>query len=131
MTTPPAAALETIGTELRRIGARLDGAAAARADAAAVVVRPALQLLADTAQGIELRQAKTPPSARTVPVLPAAALADQVAVLGHDLVAAATACTGGTDGGPDPAVWSGGTRAPLGEVLAAVSADLTALRRAL
>lgn len=72
------------------------------------------QNLADAAAGIEARDAATPPPARVVPALSVFAIADQVAVTAHDLRAAAAGLA------PEVAVWWGGARTPLQDVLEAL-----------
>ena len=53
--------------------------------------RAAAQLLADAAADLEAAVAGVPPERRMLPVLPDLAVGDQVAVTGHDLLAALAA----------------------------------------
>jgi len=106
--TEPRARIEV---ELRRIGDRLIGASPAEAEQHAPAVRDVLQHLADAAARIEAND--EPAERRTVPELPVTALGDQLAVLGTDLLVAASGRPG-----HDP-------------LLLEVADRLTALRRTL
>jgi hypothetical protein len=84
--------------------------------------RELAQALADAAAGVEGRHDPAPPASRPVPVLSVFAVADQVAVTGHDLAAAGA----GLD--PATAVWSDGVRQPLQDVLKALAARVEGVR---
>ncbi|MBA3618713.1 MAG: hypothetical protein H0W56_03810 [Acidothermales bacterium] len=86
--------------------------------------RLAAQLLADTAQGIEERDGSAAPSWRTVPSLPDHVVGEQVAVTGHDLLAALSGLA------LDVPVWTRQGRRPATEVLAEAAASLRTLKLA-
>ena len=92
-----------------------------RADAARLVA----QRLVEAAQGLELRAEPGEPRWRRLPVLADAAVADQLAVAGHDLLEEMERC------GPDAPVWAPGTRRTAREVVSAAAATLAATRRAI
>jgi hypothetical protein len=87
--------------------------------------RSVAQTLAVAAQGIEDRGLAEEPHWRSVPALSDLTVGDQVAVTGHDLLAALEASA------PDEEVWTPGTRRTAGEVVADATAQLAALRRLL
>ncbi len=83
------------------------------------------QRLADTAAGVEDREAPAPPESRAVPWLGPFVVAHQVAVTGADLLAAGV----GLDA--RVAVWAEASRRDLGVVLADCAALLREFRRRL
>jgi hypothetical protein len=99
--------------ESRLSGGGPDGRTVARAG------HEVAQRLADTAAGVEHRQAPTPPELRAVPWLGPFVVAHQVAVTGADLLAAGV----GLDA--SVGVWVDASRHDLGAALA----DCTALLR--
>ena len=118
--------------DLLRVGDRMSGLSAAqlaapvppygsRADAA----RRAAGVLSVAAQGVEARAGEREPAWRPLPVLADFAVADQVAVVGHDLAQAVS------DVDPGTVVWApGGPRSAL-EVLTDAAEVLAATRRLL
>lgn len=126
--------LETaeLAADVRRVADRLRSLSQARLAAAlpphpsrAAAARAVAQVLADAAQGIEERTAAGEPTWRVVPELSDFAVGDQLAVTGHDLLAAA-------DGLPvDAQVWTRAGRRPVGEVVGDAAGRLAELRRAL
>jgi hypothetical protein len=107
--------------------------------------RALAQVLADAAQAIEERGSGAEPRRRVLPVGSDFAVGDQVAVTGHDLLAALPAPipsgvpapipSGGDHAvpavGPEETVWAGGTRRTAREVIDDAAAQLAALRRLL
>ena len=104
----------TLGPVLLDTADRLRRLPESRLNKVAPAGRGLAQNLADAAAGIEARDAATPPPARVVPALSVFAIADQVAVTAHDLRAAAAGLA------PEVAVWWGGARTPLQDVLEAL-----------
>jgi hypothetical protein len=88
--------------------------------------RRAAQLLAECAQGAEERGRERAPAWREVPRLPDHVVGDQVAVTGHDAVAALRAV-----GDAATPVWSRAGRRPAGEVAAEVLAAMRETRLAI
>ncbi len=119
-----AADVERLADRLRRLSpARLSQPLppyGTRADAG----RFAAQLLADAAQGIEERDGSAAPRWRTVPSLPDHVVGEQVAVTGHDLLAALHGLA------PDLPVWTQQGRRPATEVLAEAADSLRTLKLA-
>lgn len=97
----------------------------ARLTGRAEIARSLSATLAVAAQGIEEAASPSEPAWRAVPAVGIFALGDQVAVLGHDLLAAATGRYGS-----EPA-WTPSGRRPLEDVLAAVRSALDDAREAL
>lgn len=83
------------------------------------------QALAEAAQGFEERAAALPPVWRVLPDAGVLALGDQVAVTGHDVVAAAA------EVGPGEPVWSRAGRRSRDDVLSGLVGAVRALRQAL
>lgn len=146
MSQDPAVSLpvvrEELAADVRRVADRLRGLSQARlAEAAtphasrAVGARRAAQALADAAQGIEERAGAGEPTWRHVPELTDFAVGDQVAVTGHDLLAALDEALGGapdaTPAEPAVQVWTRGGRSSLAEVVRGAAAQLADLRRSL
>lgn len=94
---------------------------ASRASAA----RDVAQQLAEAAQGLEQRTAAQEPPWRQLPVLEDGAVADQVAVVGHDLLGELDRCR------PEDEVWTPATRRTAREVVSAAAEALTTTRRAI
>jgi hypothetical protein len=94
-------------------------------DSRAAAARAAAQVLADTAAGLEARADPDPPAWRDLPELNDFAAGDQVAVTGHDLVAAAH------EVGPADSAWSRHGRRTARELLDAAVDALADLRRLL
>jgi hypothetical protein len=115
--------VDRLADRLRNLSqARLSAAAPPHATRAAAA-RAAAQTLADAAAGLEARQDTTGPTWRTLPDLGDFAVGDQLAVIGHDLLAAAQIT------GPDDDAWSHHGRRTAHEVLAEAADALTTLRR--
>jgi hypothetical protein len=121
-----------LARDVDRVADRLRGLSQARlaADASphasrAEAARAAAQALADASAGLEAGLDSDPPTWRELPRLDDFAIGDQVAVTGHDLVAAAAS------GQPQDEVWTRNGRRTAHEVLAAAVAALVALRHAL
>ncbi|MGH8868815.1 MAG: hypothetical protein ACRDYU_12540 [Actinomycetes bacterium] len=85
----------------------------------------AAQVLADLAHGVEDRNDPSAPRWREVPRLSDASIGDQVAVTGHDAVAAVA----GTP--PEAEVWTRAGRSPVSEAVADALAELRTLRLAI
>lgn len=91
----------------------------------AVAALDLAQQLAEAAQGIESRAVPTAPGWRVVPELGVFALGDQIAVTGHDLVAAASDVVG------EDLVWTRAGRRTASEVVEEQTQAVRALRQAL
>ncbi|MDQ1624647.1 MAG: hypothetical protein QOJ49_145 [Actinomycetota bacterium] len=125
---------DALSAEVERTADRLRSLSEARLAAAvppyasrAGAGRAAAQALAVAAQGIEERAGDAPPRWRTVPELSDFAVGDQVAVTGHDLLAALAE---GPAAAAEP-VWSPGGPRPIGAVVAEAAELLAAVRRLL
>jgi hypothetical protein len=123
---------ESIETDVRRVADRLRSLSAARlagagasSPAPAEAGREIAQALADAALGVEERRREQPPRPRALPVLGDFAVGDQVAVTGHDLVAALDEVD------PHDLVWSGPDRVPAAVLAHRVGSALAQLRRRL
>ncbi|KWW99133.1 hypothetical protein LI90_767 [Carbonactinospora thermoautotrophica] len=116
--------LEKLAAEIRRVSGRLRSMPLARlTDDRVSAVRRVIQLLAELAQGAEERAADGPPRWRTVPALGRHALGDQLAVVGHDLVAALRELR------PSDQVWlPAAGRGPAAEALALAQDRLRELK---
>jgi len=121
-----------LARDVDRVADRLRGLSQARlaADACphasrAEAARAAAQALADASAGLEAGPDPDPPTWRGLPRLDDFAIGDQVAVTGHDLVAAAASSA------PGDRAWTRDGRRTAHEVLAAAVAALVALRHAL
>lgn len=129
----PADSRAALERELRRVDDRLRSLALKRLSAplprqqvsVAQATWTLAQLLADAAAGIESRSEPHPPAPRALPTLREHALADQLAVVGTDVVLAAAGLA------DDVEVWDHAVRRPLVEVLAAAAEAVVALRRVL
>jgi hypothetical protein len=133
---PPVATWAELCRELARdvdrVADRLRGLSQARLSAAtpphgsrAEAARATAQLLADASAGFEASGDPGAPAWRQLPALGDFAVGEQVAVTGHDLVAAAHRAAA------QDAVWARAGRRTAHEVLAAASDALAELRRAL
>lgn len=123
---------EAIAADLRRATERLRGLSQAQLSAPAPphasraeAGRATAQQLAETAQGIAARDDDAEPHWRALPVLGDFTVGDQLAVVGHDLVAELAGC------GPDVDVWARGSRRTAREAVTAAAATLAATRRLL
>jgi len=124
------ALLLELGRDIERVADRLRGLSEARLAAAApphasraAAARATAQVLADAAAGLEAGAGQ--PLWRELPVLVDLSAGDQVAVTGHDLLAAAGSAA------PDDPVWARHGRRTAHDVLAEAADDLAALRRLL
>ncbi len=124
------ALLLELGRDIERVADRLRGLSEARLAAAApphasraAAARATAQVLADAAAGLEA--GGEPPLWRELPVLIDLSAGDQVAVTGHDLLAAARSAA------PDDPVWARDGRRTAHDVLAEAADDLATLRRLL
>jgi hypothetical protein len=118
--------------DLRRVTDRLGGLSASRLAAPAPPYASRVQAarhlagaLAVAAQGVEQRALEREPAWRPLPVLADFAVADQVAVVGHDLAEAVG------DVGSGTLVWAPGDRRTALEVLTEAAEVLADLRRRL
>jgi hypothetical protein len=143
----PDAVRAEIEADVRRVAQRLRTLSEAQlaAEAPPYASRAAgglevAQVLAEAAQALEERGSGAEPRWRDVPVRSDFAVGDQVAVTGHDLLAAlghpAAAPSPGSDHavpalGPEETVWARGTRRTAREVIDDAAAQLAALRRLL
>jgi hypothetical protein len=117
--------VDRVADRLRNLSqARLAAAAPPHASRAAAG-RVAAQTLADASAGLEARQDPAEPTWRTLPQLDDFAVGDQVAVTGHDLVAAAQGAA------PDDHVWARHGRRTAQEVFSEAADALAALRHLL
>jgi hypothetical protein len=123
---------QELAREVDRVADRLRGLSQARLAAAApphasraAAARATAQILADAAAGVEARQDPMAPTWRALSELGDFGAGDQVAVTGHDLVAAAEPVAA------QDAVWARGGRRTAGEVLGEAADALAALRRVL
>jgi hypothetical protein len=121
-----------LGREVDRVADRLRNLSQARLSAAApphasraAAARATAQVLADAATGLEAREDPTVPTWRPLPDLGDFAVGDQLAVTGHDLLAAAQRAQ------PDDDAWSHHGRRTAHEVLTEAADALDALRRQL
>ena len=110
---------------LRTLSQAQLGAAAGPHPSRAAGARSVAQALAAAAQGVEQATEPAEPAWRQLPALSEFAAGDQVAVTGHDLLAA----LGRVDA--EETVWAPGRRRTAAEVLADAAEQLVALRRAL
>jgi len=124
------ALLLELGRDIERVADRLRGLSEARLAAAApphasraAAARATAQVLADAAAGLEAGAGL--PRWRELPVLIDLSAGDQVAVTGHDLLAAARSAA------PDDPVWARDGRRTAHDVLAEAADGLAALRRLL
>ena len=158
----PGAVRAQIEADVRRVAERLRTLSEAQLAAEAPPYpsraaggRAVAQVLAGAAQAIEERESGAQPHWRAVPVVSDFAVGDQVAVTGHDLLAAlghpsdqplppagdhAVPVVGSPTPagdhavpvvGPEETVWAGGTRRTAREVIEDAAAQLAALRRLL
>lgn len=117
--------VERVADRLRGLSeARLAQPVAGHPSRAAAALAVA-QLLAEAAQGLEQRSEPEEPSWRSVPALGDLSAGDQLAVTGHDLVAASRAVE------PGAAVWARGRRRTAAAVLDEAAGRLAELRLAL
>jgi hypothetical protein len=121
-----------LARDVDRVADRLRGLSQARLAAAApphasrgAAARVTAQLLADACAGLEAGLNHVTPTWREVPELSDFAAGDQLAVTGHDLVAAAELVA------PDDLAWARGGRRTAHELLAAAADALATLRRLL
>jgi len=121
-----------LARDVERVSDRLRGLSAARLSAAApphssraAAARATAQTLADASAGLEACGARAAPPWRTLPELGDFAVGDQVAVAGHDLVAATQQVAPGTP------VWARHGRPSAHEVLGEAADALVELRRLL
>jgi hypothetical protein len=121
-----------LGRDIERVSDRLRGLSEARLAAAApqhasraAAARATAQTLADAAAGLEAGADPLSPTWRTLPELSDLAGGDQLAVTGHDLLAAAHQAA------PDDHAWARHGRRTAHPVLSEAAAALTALRRLL
>jgi hypothetical protein len=121
-----------LGRDVERVSDRLRGLSEARLAAAAPphssraeVARATAQTLADAAAGLEAGGDPVAPTWRTLPELIDLAAGDQLAVTGHDLLAAARRVA------PDDHAWTRHGRRTAHLVLAEAADALAALRRLL
>ena len=128
----PGAVRAEIGADVRRVAERLRTLSEAQLAAAAppwpsraAGGRAVAQLLAEAAQAIEDRASGGQPRRREFPVGSDFAVGDQVAVTGHDLLAALGTIA------PEETVWAGAARRTAREVVEDAAAQLAALRRLL
>jgi hypothetical protein len=126
------AARAELARDVDRVADRLRGLSQARLAAGApphasraAAARAAAQSLADASTGFEAGVDQAPPTWRTLAQLSDFSAGDQVAVTGHDLVAAAERAA------PDDLVWARGGRRRADEVLGEAANVLAALRRLL
>lgn len=118
-----AADLERSADRLRSLSQPRLAAAAPPYASRAAAARALAQLLADAACGLESREDPDPPAWRRLPELGDLSAGDQVAVTGHDLVAAAAVVTG-----PHEGVWARHGRSTAHEVVTVVTQRLAELR---
>jgi hypothetical protein len=128
----PGAVRAEIDADVRRVTERLRTLSEAQLAAEAPPYpsraaggRAVAQVLAAAAQAIEERESGAQPPRRAVPVVSDLAVGDQVAVTGHDLLAALGTVA------LEETVWAGGTRRTAREVVDDAAAQLAALRRLL
>jgi hypothetical protein len=121
---------QALGRDVDRVADRLRNLSQARLSAAApphasraAAARAAAQLLADASAGLEAREDSSGPTWRTLPDLGDFAVGDQLAVTGHDLLAAALTAQ------PEDAAWGHHGRRTAHEVLTEAADALDALRR--
>jgi hypothetical protein len=123
---------EDLAADVRRVADRLRGLSQARLHAPvppfasrAAAAREVARVLALAAQGAAASDLAHEPAWRQLPALADFAAGDQVAVTGHDLLAALD--------GVDPAadVWVSGGRRTAREVVAEAAEALAAIRRLL
>jgi hypothetical protein len=119
-----------LGRDVERFADRLRGLSDARLAAAApphasraAAARATAQVLADATAGFEA--GADPPDWRDLPELTDLSAGDQVAVTGHDLLAAARSAA------PDDHVWARHGRRTAHDVLTEAADALAALRRLL
>jgi hypothetical protein len=120
------------GRDVERVSDRLRGLSEARLAAAvpphasrAEAARATAQTLADAAAGLEAGSDPVAPPWRTLPELIDLAAGDQLAVTGHDVLAAAQQAA------PDDHAWARRGRRTANQVLSEAAAALAALRRLL
>jgi hypothetical protein len=134
--TPDLAAWDALvlelGRDIERVSDRLRGLSEARLAAAApphgsraAASRATAQTLADAAAGLEAGGDPVAPTWRALPELSDLSAGDQLAVTGHDLLAAAQQAA------PDDHAWARLGRRTAHLVLSEAAAALTALRRLL
>lgn len=118
--------------DVRRVADRLRGLSQSRLAAPvaghrsrADAAREVAQTLADAAAGVAAGQGSVPPVWRPLPVLSAFAVGDQVAVTGHDLLAACA------DAGPQDNAWARHGRRTARDVVADAEEHVSALRHLL
>jgi hypothetical protein len=123
---------QELAREVERVADRLRGLSQARLAAAApphasraAAARATAQILADAAAGVEARQDPVAPTRRALPEPGDFGVGDQVAVTGHDVVAAAERVAA------QDAVWARGGRRTAGQVLGEAADALAVLRRVL
>ena len=134
--TPDLAAWDALvfelGRDIERVSDRLRGLSEARLAAAApphasraAAARATAQTLADAAAGLEAGVDPASPTWRTLPELSDLAAGDQLAVTGHDLLAAAQQAA------PDDHAWARHGPRTAHLVLSEAATALTSLRRLL
>jgi hypothetical protein len=121
-----------LATDVDRVADRLRSLSQARLAAAvpphasrAAAARATAQTLADASAGLEARLDPAEPPWRTLPELDDFAVGDQVAVTGHDLVAAARHAS------PDDDVWARQGRRTAAQALSEAAEAVAALRHLL
>jgi hypothetical protein len=126
------ARLAELARDVDRVADRLRGLSQARLAAAApphasraAAARATAQTLADAAAGLEAGDDPSEPTWRLLPELSDFAAGDQVAVTGHDVLAAAEHTA------PGGLVWARQGRRTADDVLAVAADALAALRRRL
>ncbi|HYN75087.1 MAG TPA: hypothetical protein VEV13_02720 [Candidatus Limnocylindria bacterium] len=127
-----AATTDQLAVEVRRLADRLRTVSDVRlsqpfpgSGTRAAAALDLAQQLAEAAQGVECRDAEAAPGWRVVPELGVFALGDQLAVTGHDLVAAASDVAG------EALVWTRAGRRTASEVVEEQAQAVRALRQAL
>jgi hypothetical protein len=115
--------VDRLADRLRNLSQARLAAAAPPHPSRAAAARAAAQTLADAAAGLEAGPDPTGPTWRTVPDLGDFAVGDQLAVTGHDLIAAAESTQ------PDDDAWGHHGRRTAHEVLTEAADALETLRR--
>jgi hypothetical protein len=123
VTALPQARLNELTRAVERAVSRLETAAGSRFHRRAAAAHRVANLLACYAQGIEQRSDGSMPMWRELPWLFDDAVADQLAVVGRDLVAALTEVS------PGELVWNISGRQPVTETVLDAECALTELAR--
>jgi hypothetical protein len=121
-----------LARDVERVSDRLRGLSAARLAAAAPpyssrteAARATAQALADVAAGLEASREPVEPTWRTLPVLDDLSVGDQIAVTGHDLLAAAR------DAARGDVAWGRDGRCSAHDLVTDAAEALATLRRLL